>query len=169
MTKKQELQVLELIIKDGEVKAGSYDGFWEEYRSQFTFTWNELVPILNKYYHAGDFDENLVVTAQLTPKYEALKKEVETENARQIMADDHLGNKAKLVARQKKFFWVPIVISFAALIVAVFKPSPKYDDQELKEYIKTYMDSTETVIRNEIDSSKVNVFDTIYNDTNIVN
>jgi len=68
---------------------------------------------------------------------------------------------------QNRLFWLPILISIITLIIVLYNPNSKQTDRELKEYIKTYVDSTNTVIQKDIDKTAIEVLDIIYGDTTI--
>ncbi len=67
----------------------------------------------------------------------------------------------------KSLFWLPIFISLITLIIVLYNPTSRESDKELKEYIKTYVDSINTVTQKDIDKASIEVFDRIYGDTTI--
>jgi len=68
---------------------------------------------------------------------------------------------------QNKFFWFPIFISIITLIIVLYSPTSKQTDQELKEYLKAYVDSTNPAIKKDIGNASMEVLDIIYGDTTI--
>jgi len=68
---------------------------------------------------------------------------------------------------QNRLFWLPILISIITLIIVLFNPNSKQSDRQLKEYIKNYIDSTNTVIQKDIGNASIEVLDIIYGDTTI--
>jgi len=78
-----------------------------------------------------------------------------------------MSNQKNPKSYQNRLFWLPTFISIITLIIVLYSPSSKQNNQELKKYLKAYIDSTNTATQIDIDKTAIEVLDVIYGDTTI--